>query len=171
MKNAVKFFERTLHTVQSTDKLSVVMGTFKTGSTHIARVNAINNVDPEKDPFFELVGIVTMEDIIEEIIGDEIIDETDNFVHQEDQQQRTVRTQLDPLALVGIHHGKVWRLVANVVVKCPRTCSALAMAGGGAAAAAGAPPFAVLRVAESLVTHSVTRSLTQSLGRSLSHSV
>jgi metal transporter CNNM len=78
VKNAVTFFERTLHNVQSSDKLSVVMGTFKTGSTHIAKVNAINNKNPDKDPFFELVGIVTMEDIIEEIIGDEIIDETDN---------------------------------------------------------------------------------------------
>ena len=49
-----------------------------------------------------------MEDIIEEIIGDEIIDETDQFVHAEDQRQRIARAQLDPLALVGIHQtGKV----------------------------------------------------------------
>ena len=42
----------------------------------MAVVQTINDKGPG-DPFYETVGLVTLEDVIEEIIQSEIIDETD----------------------------------------------------------------------------------------------
>lgn len=46
------------------------------GKSHMAVVQNINDKGPG-DPFYETVGLVTLEDVIEEIIQSEIIDETD----------------------------------------------------------------------------------------------
>jgi len=46
------------------------------GKSHMAVVQTINDKGPG-DPFYETVGLVTLEDVIEEIIQSEIIDETD----------------------------------------------------------------------------------------------
>lgn len=48
------------------------------GKSHLAIVQRVNN-EGEGDPFYEVLGIVTLEDVIEEIIKSEILDETDLY--------------------------------------------------------------------------------------------
>jgi metal transporter CNNM len=66
-------------------KLDDVLNLFKTGKSHIALVQRVN-ADGETDPYYEIIGIITLEDIIEEIIQDEIWDEAD----KEDKSQQTL---------------------------------------------------------------------------------
>lgn len=51
---------------------------FFPGKSHLAIVQRVNN-EGEGDPFYEVLGIITLEDVIEEIIKSEILDETDLY--------------------------------------------------------------------------------------------
>ena len=63
------FFDTTL------DKM---LEEFKQGTTHLSIVLKINDGDG-CDPFYECIGIITLEDVLEEIIQAEIVDETDVY--------------------------------------------------------------------------------------------
>ncbi|TKC49118.1 hypothetical protein EI555_021592, partial [Monodon monoceros] len=54
--------------------------------SHLAIVQRVNN-EGEGDPFYEVMGIVTLEDIIEEIIKSEILDETDLYTDNRKKQR------------------------------------------------------------------------------------
>lgn len=75
----MEIFGRGVHVVWPDDKLGDVLRELKRGRSHMAVVRDVNNED-DRDPYYEIKGIITLEDIIEEIIGDEIVDETDAFV-------------------------------------------------------------------------------------------
>ena len=60
-------------------KLDVMLERFVNERRHLAVVKYVNNDDLDKDPFYEVKGIITLEDIIEEILQREIVDESDRY--------------------------------------------------------------------------------------------
>lgn len=57
-----------------------MLNSFKTGKSHLAIVQRPVFAMLTGQQSFETVGLVTLEDVIEEILKDEIVDETDLFV-------------------------------------------------------------------------------------------
>ncbi|XP_052616607.1 metal transporter CNNM2 isoform X2 [Peromyscus californicus insignis] len=78
LKTITKFYNHPLHFVFNDTKLDAMLEEFKKGKSHLAIVQRVNN-EGEGDPFYEVLGIVTLEDVIEEIIKSEILDETDLY--------------------------------------------------------------------------------------------
>ncbi|GLG94334.1 Metal transporter CNNM2 [Gryllus bimaculatus] len=58
---------------------------------HMAIVQRVNS-EGEGDPFYETVGIVTLEDVIEELIQSEIVDETDVWTDNRSKRRRNEKT-------------------------------------------------------------------------------
>lgn len=67
-----------------------------TGKSHLAIVQRVNN-EGEGDPFYEVLGIVTLEDVIEEIIKSEILDETDLYSRFPRQRSRLREPRTAPV--------------------------------------------------------------------------
>lgn len=53
----------------------------------MAFVHRVNN-DGDGDPFYETIGLVTLEDVIEELIQAEIMDETDRITDNRTKNRR-----------------------------------------------------------------------------------
>ena len=102
---AMQLFGRNVHQVFPNMKLPDVLQDFKSGSGHLAVVMDVNNEDEARDPYYEVKGLVTLEDIIEEILHTEIVDETDNFVHIE-QQDKVRRASFDLARLRMLSSGR-----------------------------------------------------------------
>ncbi|XP_066506904.1 metal transporter CNNM4 isoform X2 [Hoplias malabaricus] len=89
LKTVTKFYNHPVHFVFHDTKLDAMLEEFKKGKSHLAIVQRVNN-EGEGDPFYEVLGLVTLEDVIEEIIKSEILDESDLYT-----DNRT-RKKVDP---------------------------------------------------------------------------
>uniref|UniRef100_A0A8C6UPW6 Metal transporter n=1 Tax=Neogobius melanostomus TaxID=47308 RepID=A0A8C6UPW6_9GOBI len=90
LKTITKFYSHALHFVFNDTKLDAMLEEFKKGKSHLAIVQRVNN-EGEGDPFYEVLGIVTLEDVIEEIIKSEILDETDLYTDNKTKKKITHR--------------------------------------------------------------------------------
>ncbi|XP_015252661.1 PREDICTED: metal transporter CNNM3 isoform X1 [Cyprinodon variegatus] len=92
MTTITKFYNHPLHFVFNDTKLDAMLEEFKKGNSHMAIVQKVNN-EGEGDPFYEVLGLVTLEDVIEEVIKSEILDESDGYL------DRKVKRPMPPLEI------------------------------------------------------------------------
>ncbi|XP_053573791.1 metal transporter CNNM3 [Bombina bombina] len=94
LSTITRFYSHPVHFVFSDTKLDAVLEEFKKGKSHMAIVQKVNN-EGEGDPFYEVMGLVTLEDVIEEIIKSEILDESEDCTHK----VKKKRAPLQPLSI------------------------------------------------------------------------
>eukprot|EP01104_Vermistella_antarctica_P015152 TRINITY_DN4914_c0_g2_i1.p1 TRINITY_DN4914_c0_g2~~TRINITY_DN4914_c0_g2_i1.p1 ORF type:complete len:520 (-),score=138.91 TRINITY_DN4914_c0_g2_i1:201-1760(-) len=85
LRDVLQAFGRPLPRVFSDVTMTELLKEFKAGRSHMAVVRRVN-ADGEGDPFYENIGVVTLEDVLEEILQDEIIDETDVYLNNKSKQ-------------------------------------------------------------------------------------
>jgi len=107
VRNFVEIFGRGAHVVWLDDKLGEVLNFLKKGHCHMALVRDVNKGDGTGDPFYEVKGIITLEDIIEVILGDQILDETDAW----EDMEHTISVKRE----TGFDWARLRLLDANIV--------------------------------------------------------
>ncbi|EFO82225.1 hypothetical protein CRE_00445 [Caenorhabditis remanei] len=85
--------------------LRTMLEEFKRGEYHMALVERLVEQE-DKDPIYELCGLITLEDIIEEIIQCEIIDETDAVCDNVHRKKRQRKKNHDMSQIVNTAHAK-----------------------------------------------------------------
>eukprot|EP00316_Scyphosphaera_apsteinii_P000238 CAMPEP_0119313998 /NCGR_PEP_ID=MMETSP1333-20130426/31204_1 /TAXON_ID=418940 /ORGANISM="Scyphosphaera apsteinii, Strain RCC1455" /LENGTH=591 /DNA_ID=CAMNT_0007319007 /DNA_START=301 /DNA_END=2076 /DNA_ORIENTATION=- len=106
----LKHCGRPVMTFRNDTPVTNLFRNFKRGKSHLAFVQRVNDIDNPEDSFNELSGLVTLEDVLEELIQSEIVDETDVYTdndtmnpveqRQEDALRRSAwQTLLDPQQL------------------------------------------------------------------------
>ncbi|XP_073509794.1 metal transporter CNNM3 isoform X2 [Phyllobates terribilis] len=98
LSTITRFYSHPVHFVFSDTKLDAVLEEFKKGKSHMAIVQKVNN-EGEGDPFYEVMGLVTLEDVIEEIIKSEILDESEDC--KQNVKKKRPRVQPMPLPRGG----------------------------------------------------------------------
>ncbi|KYQ49943.1 Metal transporter CNNM2 [Trachymyrmex zeteki] len=94
LKTLCQFYQNPCNFIFEDVTLDIMFKQFKEGHKgHMAFVQRVNN-EGEGDPFYEVIGLITLEDVIEELIQAEIIDETDVFTDNRSKRKRQVRPKM-----------------------------------------------------------------------------
>jgi len=141
VRKILQVYGRNLPRIHADTSLAEVLSEFKRGQSHIAVVRRVNN-EGEGDPTYENIGIVTLEDVIEEILQDEIIDETD--VYMDNKSQKLIgRTGLDYSAGISSMKSENLEKVESIL--------------------RGLPEFSVSELSDSVLQKLIQQSITVNL--------
>ncbi|KAK4470257.1 hypothetical protein MN116_005829 [Schistosoma mekongi] len=97
------FYNRSIIIVLDATNLGVMLKEFRQGRAHMAFVERLVT-EGECDPYREMIGLVTLEDVIEEIIQAEIVDETDILTDNVHHQVRQLRKR--DFRMFGLHDSQ-----------------------------------------------------------------
>lgn len=78
IRTILHFFNRPVLCVSEHTPLFEMLNIFKQGRGHLAIVQQLVT-EPFRDPNYGTMGVATLEDLIEELIGEDIVDETDVY--------------------------------------------------------------------------------------------
>jgi len=95
VSTVTNYYKHQLKDIDEHTKLDDMLETFKSGAYHLSLVTKEVSTG-EKTTTKEITGIITLEDIIEEIICDEIVDETDKYIDNKARIHNTKREKMDP---------------------------------------------------------------------------
>lgn len=93
LRTLCEFYQNHCFFVFEDVKLDVIFKRFKGGQQgHMAFVRRVNN-EGDGDPFYETIGLLTLEDVIEEMIQAEIVDETDVYTDNRSKKLRKLQSR------------------------------------------------------------------------------
>eukprot|EP01063_Lacrimia_lanifica_P007568 TRINITY_DN1484_c0_g1_i2.p1 TRINITY_DN1484_c0_g1~~TRINITY_DN1484_c0_g1_i2.p1 ORF type:complete len:603 (+),score=253.12 TRINITY_DN1484_c0_g1_i2:55-1863(+) len=100
------FYNRGMpYTFDKSQKLDKVLELFRAGKSHMAFVS--ETVSRGGDPSQEIVGLVTLEDVIEQLVGEEIVDEHDQFEDIGASRRKKVGRDAVPFRLLRAAHSRL----------------------------------------------------------------
>lgn len=95
LRTLCEYYQNPCHFVFEDVTLDVMFKQFKEGlKGHMAFVHRVNS-EGDGDPFYETIGLITLEDVIEELIQAEIMDETDVYTDNRTKVRRAKTTKQD----------------------------------------------------------------------------
>ncbi|CAL1537272.1 unnamed protein product [Lymnaea stagnalis] len=92
LSTVCKFYDHKPLYVDHDVKLDAMLQEFLQGDSHMAIVQKLHN-NEDHDPYYETMGVVTLEDVIEEILQREIIDEKDMITDNRQKAPRPRKRQ------------------------------------------------------------------------------
>lgn len=95
IKTVLSFFSRTILLVTDETRLNKMLNIFCQGGGHMAIVRK----EQGSKAMSETIGVVTLEDLIEELIGQDIVDETDVYMNNLSKQRVKRLRSIDPEVL------------------------------------------------------------------------
>lgn len=105
VRYVLSVFDRTLLLVYDTTPLDEMLNIFKRGGGHLALVQrVIDKGTPDQK--HETLGVCTLEDLIEELIGEDIVDETDVYTDNVNRKRVRRMRLIDPKILKTFDHKK-----------------------------------------------------------------